>query len=931
MATSKRKAFPPFPLRDALLVDNEPCRRFRDDPFARLLILASVEERREAIGDPNQTFPALPFWASVERHAQFSASTHCCNHWRSYEHGLSDRDKAREITFFTDHSAARQGSMREVASLAGPAALAEVERACATGLYSEAAFAIFACFEDALEAMHAQPISQAQLDDCLARGRSHLVERHGFSQERLDQLQADPQCCVALSRMLYLGATDPALIVGALFSHETVANGHNAPARFLGSKCWTFALSHLERRRGAQKQASIAPPPRNRKSLLDLFSNLYLPELQDQIKKNASASRATFFALQADDEGFKAFREALVAGACASENPLTDEPWAPVSPLGDFDLDVKMEPFYEDPACKTQLALPRKRDPYALSIPGKAARFGSFQSALLDADTILQWRNPLATMAAVNANHGVGAQAIEIAAADAKRFNAHAANVCAHGLRVCALAPSARKGVASVLATAVAQGFAGLEDSQSVQALFFHLTPESEGKPVPASAQRQRWFASELASDPMGPLAMAVGQACGLDAPLPSGLVGEAKKALAERHLSNAAWKALAAQPALRDMLMQAAAESLQARDGLQPAKPRAALAEAAHVMSRADQEGSSVKARVQQACDQDAKRLPLDACVAGLTMGSNLHLPPQEHAQMIKLIADNPALRALFSGTLPTLPLIDQGTGAAALGQSSNILATVMDDVQALPALAPNFFKGLAAKMRRAASRMDEQEARELVARDVADIMDCAKALPPGFWRQLDAKDPFNHALRIHSEWVETLARQNVDKDPESSKRWPTLVDRDRMGRVSALELVNGRELFEEGKAMSHCVASYSSHCHRGISRIVSLRIDGSRCSTLELAPFDARGHRLASLDFAEISQRKSVAAWSIVQHRGKCNAKVTHPDVLEFANQIAERSTKAFHARTSTLEDQRKIEQAEKIRLAAVGSLPSRRPLGA
>jgi hypothetical protein len=60
---------------------------------------------------------------------------------------------------------------------------------------------------------------------------------------------------------------------------------------------------------------------------------------------------------------------------------------------------------------------------------------------------------------------------------------------------------------------------------------------------------------------------------------------------------------------------------------------------------------------------------------------------------------------------------------------------------------------------------------------------------------------------------------------------------------RIGSLEfefvaLRSGRELAEEGAAMKHCVASYLESVSRGSSRIYSIRRDGERVATLELAP---------------------------------------------------------------------------------------------
>ncbi len=50
--------------------------------------------------------------------------------------------------------------------------------------------------------------------------------------------------------------------------------------------------------------------------------------------------------------------------------------------------------------------------------------------------------------------------------------------------------------------------------------------------------------------------------------------------------------------------------------------------------------------------------------------------------------------------------------------------------------------------------------------------------------------------------------------------------------------ELTSGRELYYEGRAMSHCVASYALRCRGGASAIFSLTCNGQRRLTLELDP---------------------------------------------------------------------------------------------
>lgn len=65
-----------------------------------------------------------------------------------------------------------------------------------------------------------------------------------------------------------------------------------------------------------------------------------------------------------------------------------------------------------------------------------------------------------------------------------------------------------------------------------------------------------------------------------------------------------------------------------------------------------------------------------------------------------------------------------------------------------------------------------------------------------------------------------------------------------------SVVELVSGKELFEEGRWMQHCVGSYAHLCAAGQSAIFSLRRNSQRAITIELNPrskrlFQIRGER--------------------------------------------------------------------------------------
>ncbi|PRX54960.1 PcfJ domain-containing protein [Flagellimonas meridianipacifica] len=51
-------------------------------------------------------------------------------------------------------------------------------------------------------------------------------------------------------------------------------------------------------------------------------------------------------------------------------------------------------------------------------------------------------------------------------------------------------------------------------------------------------------------------------------------------------------------------------------------------------------------------------------------------------------------------------------------------------------------------------------------------------------------------------------------------------------------VELINGKQLYEEGQSMHHCVATYAGRCASGTSAIFSLKKNGNRVITIEISP---------------------------------------------------------------------------------------------
>ncbi len=73
-----------------------------------------------------------------------------------------------------------------------------------------------------------------------------------------------------------------------------------------------------------------------------------------------------------------------------------------------------------------------------------------------------------------------------------------------------------------------------------------------------------------------------------------------------------------------------------------------------------------------------------------------------------------------------------------------------------------------------------------------------------------------------------------------------------------SFVELTSGKELFLEGQALHHCVASYAARCAEGHSAIVSVRFQDERRVTVEIHP----------------------ASRQVVQAKGMCNRQVSRDE---------------------------------------------------
>lgn len=206
-----------------------------------------------------------------------------------------------------------------------------------------------------------------------------------------------------------------------------------------------------------------------------------------------------------------------------------------------------------------------------------------------------------------------------------------------------------------------------------------------------------------------------------------------------------------------------------------------------------------------------------------------------------------------------------------------------VLAENQAIRSKAP---KVLALAMREARARLEAPAFAEL-----SDITDWLTRSEMGVWQALPDKPSWASLKRRSDAWH---AEVRVREDQEAQEPWearlfePILKD-----GLRATELRNGAELFEEGKAMGHCVSSYAKDCREGACRIYSIQEGGSRLATLEV------GFRANQAGEAE--------GW-MAQLRGQFNKQVEDPRVTSLCKEVVE----AINERLRVLPKERQRSEA-------------------
>lgn len=492
---------------------------------------------------------------------------------------------------------------------------------------------------------------------------------------------------------------------------------------------------------------------------------------------------------------------------------------------------------------------------------------------------------------------------------------------------------SAKTSLVEELAQISAMGFTELDESSRPE----DYLPESHAKSQKIQTKSGdaplQWKANaELSKDPMSAIVSAAAR--GRIGAFSEGLgaVGEAKSALSTQFgLSNSAWKALASNPELRSafakMLTQANPEAfISASSARRGGSTQKRVQEALRL---ADDAADSLWSQMAKKSGKEAGLAFARAASNIALAGSTYNLPVETQAFLLNWCLDHPIASATLGGRIPLPKTINAHYDDTPSIQAETAQA-LAEDAQSWNGKIPAAIKWLAAKAAKAG--LGPQATTEC-SNALQDLKDIAQNMPAGFFSGLDPKAPMEHARRMHDEWQAEANRNAMVKlsGGESAKWTKIHPEPIESGSLLATELGNGKELYDEGQTMSHCVASYSSNCQNGVSRIFSVVKGGVKACTLELAPYDAFGDRMSSLDFADPAKRAMAKSWRSVQNRGKHNRAILEPDLTEFCARIEKIAQAQFEADTPLIAEARLKEKLARKEAARPTTPEQIRPVDA
>jgi hypothetical protein len=117
-----------------------------------------------------------------------------------------------------------------------------------------------------------------------------------------------------------------------------------------------------------------------------------------------------------------------------------------------------------------------------------------------------------------------------------------------------------------------------------------------------------------------------------------------------------------------------------------------------------------------------------------------------------------------------------------------------------------------------------------------LSQARDWARDAEWGAWSEMPENAGWQEVMTRQKRWHEMV--QTRERSEKAAKSWDGMSPgwSDPQTGFSAIPLTDGGMLWDEGKAMHHCVSSYDEECEEGRSRIFSIRKDGERFGTAEV-----------------------------------------------------------------------------------------------
>ncbi len=542
---------------------------------------------------------------------------------------------------------------------------------------------------------------------------------------------------------------------------------------------------------------------------------------------------------------------------------------------------------------------------------GKALLGRELRAALGELGEIMGWRSPSRVFSHYEAHYGPGKgmweggasrRVLEMVSREASAHEQLGGLAFGLALRESLGGAAARDLAAVALARRAGLGFAGCEPS--LEGLLPGLREEiGEAAGGGGEEERERWAAGEAFAkeDPMGKVAIGGLKAARRMPGEAKGVVGEAKAALKEEFgLSQAAWKALAGSERLRGLY-----EKELRRAGKEPARRKEATSKRVkEAMAAIDKAGDGFLGRVGAAGRDAGRRMGAQAAGRALSAAAMAGLGEAEQEGLLLLLEHSEAARRMIAG-MPAAPAEDRRGDAASARERARAL---LEDAAALEERAGALALGLSRRLEKGRAARRERGASE------------AEALEGGLALAGAAASDIQDAERGLGVgfWAGMDRKDPVSHALRQHRAWEETLRARQMRENPSLGKSWGAEIggWKAGRVEIEEISTGLGLLEEGerMSHCVASYID--RCAEGRSRIFSVRmfGQRVATLELAPEGAgegfdaesgkgRSRIKGWAIAQNRGKHNALVESQEVIAACEAFALDYAKAFGARTQEL----------------------------